>query len=218
MAEPSEDSPYRLLVEGLDDFHSVIHLLKRHGFDWEDETKIRPFVRSENGIDKLLKAIPVTLKSTYERIGIILDGNSDPAARWRQIRERARRAELDLPASPDPGGTVIPGRHPGSRIGFWLMPDNVSPGALESFLGSLVPPGNPIWAYAGEATVEARQRGARCSEKDHAKSVLYTWLAWQEAPGLPFGLALNAGLFETDRDSEEARRFVSWFYRLFVEA
>jgi hypothetical protein len=95
------------------------------------------------------------------------------------------------------------------------MPDNISSGALEHFLGRLVLPG-PIWTYAAEVTEEARKRGAPCLEKDHAKSWLYTWLAWQENPGLPFGTALKGGLFEAD--SEEARRFVAWFRRLFVEA
>ena len=96
------------------------------------------------------------------------------------------------------------------------MPDNSSPGTLENFLGELVPSNHPVWAYASEATTEARQRGAGCLEKDHLKSTLHTWLAWQEEPGLPFGTALRTGVFEAE--SETARRFVSWFNRLFVEA
>jgi hypothetical protein len=213
MAPPSEDSPYRLLVEGSDDRHSVVHLLKRRGFDWDDETTVRPYVSDENGIDKLLRAVPVTLKGTYERIGIILDADSDPAARWEQVRARARRAELDLPASPDPQGTII--QQHGRRFGVWLMPDNASAGALEHFLGRLVPQGQPLWVYADEATKKARELDAPCLERDHAKSVLYAWLAWQEEPGRPFGIALKAGLFETE--SADALRFVAWFNRLFVK-
>ncbi len=216
MGRPSEESPYRLLVEGPDDKHSVIHLMARHSFDWADETKVRPFIHSEGGVEKLLETIPVTLKGPYARLGIILDANSDPTSRWIQVRNRARRAELDLPDSPHPDGTIIPGQRPGSRIGVWLMPNNTSPGALEDFLGGLVPQGHPIWAYADEATMGARQRGARCRQKDHAKSVLHTWLAWQEEPGLPFGTALKAGFFE--KDSEDALRFVAWFRRLFVDS
>ena len=37
----------------------------------------------------------------------------------------------------------------------------------------------------------------------------------QEEPGLPFGTALKAGSFETDR--EGALQFVAWFRNLFVE-
>jgi hypothetical protein len=216
MARPSEESPYRLLVEGPNDLYSVIHLMERHGFNWDDETSIRPLIRSEGGVEKLLAATSVILKGAYIRLGIILDANSDPANRWVQVRDRARRSDLDLPDSPDPEGTIIQGHQPGSRIGFWLMPDNRSPGSLEHFLGSLVPSGHPVWDYADEATSEARNRGASCQRKDHAKSVLHTWLAWQDEPGLPVGIALKAGFFETD--NENALRFVSWFNRLFVDS
>ncbi len=216
MARPSEESPYRLLVEGSDDLHSVIHLMARHGFDWNDESKDRPFVSSLDGVEKLLKAVPITLKGTYKRIGIILDANSSLLARWAQIRDRANRAGVTLSELPRPEGTIVEGSRPGSRVGIWLMPDNSSPGTLESFLSQLVSGDDPIWAYADETTRNARQQGARCQDKDHAKSVLHTWLAWQEEPGLPFGTALRTGVFEVE--SEAARRFVAWFNRLFVEA
>jgi hypothetical protein len=204
------------MVEGSDDLHSVIHLMARHGFDWDDESRVRPFVSSMDGVEKLLKAVPVTLKGTYGRIGIVLDANSSLRDRWAQVRNRAARAGVTLPESPDSEGTLVQGREPGSRVGIWLMPDNVSPGTLENFLGGLVPSGHPVWSYAGEVTTEARKRGAGCLERDHLKSTLHTWLAWQEEPGLPFGTALRIGVFEAE--SETARRFVAWFNRLFVEA
>lgn len=95
------------------------------------------------------------------------------------------------------------------------MPDNSAPGTLEDFLDKLVPAGDPIRTYADEAVTEARQRGARCQERNHIKSALHTWLAWQEEPGLPFGTAMRAEYFE--KDSEAAHRFVTWFRRLFTK-
>ena len=175
MARPLDESPYRLLVEGTDDSHSVIHLMARHGFDWEDETKSRPFIDAANGVESLLSVIPSTLNGPYTRIGVILDANSNLAGRWKQVRDRAMSAGIPLPPSPAPNGTIVDGRRPGSKVGFWLMPDNISAGALEHFLGRLVLPG-PIWTYAAEVTTEARKRGAPCLEKDHAKSWLYTWV------------------------------------------
>ncbi len=197
---PLSESPYLLLVEGPDDKHSVIHLMARHRFNWDDESTPRPYVSAEGGVEKLLRSASVALKGTYERIGIILDANSNLADRWAQIRDRASRNGLALPESPAPGGTVVAGRQPGSRVGIWLMPDNSSSGTLESFLSTLVPAEQPLWIFADEVTREARQRGAQCPEKDHLKSVLHTWLAWQEEPGLPFGTALKTGIFETDRE------------------
>jgi len=92
MVPPSEESPFRLLVEGTDDCHSVINLMKQLDFDWDDTTKRRPFIQRSGGIDKLLPAVSVTLKGTYERIGIIVDANSDPGARWLKLQHRAHQA------------------------------------------------------------------------------------------------------------------------------
>ncbi len=216
MPRPSEESPYRLLVEGSDDQHSVIHLMARHGFDWDAESFERPYISPEGGVERLLRAVPVALKGTYRRIGVILDANSDLEGRWGQLRNLAGKVEVSLPESPEPEGTIVPGRGPQSRIGIWLMPDNSSAGALENFLSELVPADDPTRGYADESVVEARRRGARCQPKDHAKSFLHTWLAWQEEPGLPFGTALKAEIFA--KESANARRFVAWFNRLFVEA
>jgi hypothetical protein len=214
--QPLPESPYRLIVEGPDDKHSVIHLMARHGYNWDDEGTIRPYVNPEGGVSRLLEAIPVAIKGNYKRIGIILDANSNPLGRWAQVRDRARREGLEVPDSLQAEGVVISGRTPDSKFGVWLMPDNLSPGFLEHLLVELVPQGDLVWGYADEAVREARRLGARCSEQDHIKSRLRTWLAWQEEPGLLFGTALKARLLE--HDSENARRFLKWFRKLFVEA
>jgi hypothetical protein len=212
---PSEDSPYRLFVEGPDDLHTVIHVLARNGYGWDDESKVRPYVDSLGGVTKLLESLPVILKSSYERVGVVIDANASLTNRWAQLRTQSAKVGVELPASPYLEGTIVSGLRPGSRLGVWLMPDNASPGTLESFLSRLVPAGDPCWAYADEVAIEARRRGARCPEKDHLKSQLHTWLAWQEESGLPFGTALRARVFQHDTD--DALQFVSWFRRLFVD-
>ncbi len=72
----------------------------------------------------------------------------------------------------------------------------------------------PVWSHAGEATIKAQTLGSHLAEKDLAKGKLYAWLAWQQSPGLPFGIALKARLF--GHDSPEALRFVAWFTHLFL--
>lgn len=210
---PLETSPYRLLVEGNDDFHSVIHLTALHGYNWDDESTTRPFVVNAGNIEKLLEALPVTLKGPYERVGVLVDADLRLADRWAQLKTQASKAGVALPRSPAADGTILEGPRPGSRVGFWLMPDNSSPGTLEGFLGKLVSREDAVWAYADEVTLEARRRGAPCQEKDHLKSRLHTWLAWQADPGLPFGTALRARIFR--RDTADALSFVGWFQRLF---
>jgi hypothetical protein len=214
---PTFRSPYRLLVEGSDDQYSVIHLMARHGYDWDAPSSHRPFVHNTGSLSLLLSELPVTLKDQrLQRIGALVDADTSAPNRWSQIREYAKRAEISLPISPQTEGLIVEGFQPGSRIGFWLMPDNSSPGNLESFLRKLVPEEDRTWAWAEEVVHEARQRGARCKPVDHLKSALHTWLAWQEEPGLPFGTALRAQVFR--HDSEDALRFVAWFNRLFVDA
>jgi len=215
---PLTNSPYRLLVEGSDDQHSVIHLMARHGYDWDDSTIFRPYVHVTGNLFQLLSELPVTLKDDrhFQRVGILVDTDTSVADRWTQVRNNAKRAGIILPGSPDPEGTIAEGLQPGSRIGFWLMPDNSSPGNLENFLHKLVPEEDPTWPWADEVVHEARQRGARCKPIDHLKSALHTWLAWQEEPGLPFGTAIRAQVFR--HDTEDALRFVAWFKRLFVDA
>lgn len=94
------------------------------------------------------------------------------------------------------------------------MPDKATPGTLENFVSWLVPDGDPCWEHADTTTVEARRLGASCTAwRDHLKSQLHTWLAWQEVPGNPFGTALKARTFR--HDSDVALRFVDWFRRLF---
>lgn len=213
MAPPLEESPYQLLVEGTDDFHSVIHLMKRHGFNWDDEDLVRPYVSERGGIDGLLKVLPTFLRSAeYQRIGIVCDANSDLNNRWNQIRTRAEKEGVNLPELPESGGTIVAG--PRAKIGVWVMPDNSLPGTLEDFLYRLVPAEDPTWIFADEAVVEARRRKAPCKEKDHAKSVLHTWLAWREEPGKPLGIAMRSEYFR--KDSDDAHRFVAWFRRLFT--
>jgi hypothetical protein len=211
---PRPESPYRLLVEGSDDLHSILHLLIRHGFDWDDETTVRPYVDATGSVEKLLRTLPVALKSSYERIGVVVDANSRLPDRWAQLRASAGHAGVRLPDTPEVEGTIVAGFRPGSQVGFWLMPDNSQPGNLESFLSRLIPAEDTLWPYAGEVVAEARERGARCREKDHLKGALHTWLAWQEDPGRPFGTALGAQVFK--HDTPDAVRFVAWFRRLFV--
>ena len=88
---PPPESRYRLMVEGSDDLHSILHLLIQHGFNWDDEATIRPFVDATGSVEKLLRTLPVALKSSYERIGVVVDANSRLPNRWAQSCEKISR-------------------------------------------------------------------------------------------------------------------------------
>jgi hypothetical protein len=208
---PSEIRPYRLLVEGKDDLHSVVHLMKRHGFDWDSPEA--PWIEPTNGFEPLLRSLPIALK-TYRRLGVILDANTSPTERWNRLRQILTKSGVAVDNSFAPG-VSMGGPLPGSRMAFWLMPDNASPGAVEEFLSTMVPADDTCWEYASKVAAEARHLGGRCPEKYHLKSQLHTWLAWQEEPGNPFGTAVKTQVFRSD--GELALRFVRWFQQLFVD-
>jgi len=207
-----ENSPYRLLVEGSDDQHSVIHLMKRHGIDWDDPKATLPHVHDCGGFDPLHDSLVVSAKS-YERLGIIVDANSDIERRWTQVQDKLHTAGLALPEAPKEDGLIVPGIFDDWEVGVWIMPDNQAKGELEDFLGKLIPSGDQRWGYACEATQHAKEIGAAFSDKDRSKANLHTWLAWQKEPGRPFGTAITAKYFHVD--SPEALRFVQWFKALF---
>ena len=111
MSPPSNKSPYRLAVEGPDDKWTCIHLLQRHGFDWEDSTKIRPYVHPAGGITQLLdKAFLSTALKNHERLGLVLDSDFPPPDRWHQLRGVLTGLGIILPDTPVPEGVVVGGR------------------------------------------------------------------------------------------------------------
>jgi len=73
----SEKSPHRLLVEGKDDLHTVIHLLRRHGLDYDSPPQGLPYIHATDGYSPLLDALSVAAKS-YKRLGVVIDADLIP--------------------------------------------------------------------------------------------------------------------------------------------
>ncbi len=92
-----------LLVEGWDDKHVVWNLAQHHGLP---ET-FR--VKDEDGVENLLRALPVQLKgSGIERVGVLLDADLDLAARWTALATILKASGYRMvPEAPEPNGTVL---------------------------------------------------------------------------------------------------------------
>lgn len=208
-----EDAAYRLLVEGPDDKHVILHLMKRHNINWESDDDVLPHVHDCGGIDPLLGAVNVSAKS-YQRLGIIIDANTNLKNRWEQLKNRLSSIGITIPDTPGKDGTVVQGIYEDWKVGIWVMPDNVLTGRLEDFLCKLIPSNDSCWGYAGEVTNNASKIGAKFPQNKLLDAQLHTWLAWQKEPGLPFGTAMTAAYFR--HDSPEALKFTEWFRRLFL--
>ncbi|WP_165224750.1 DUF3226 domain-containing protein [Aquisphaera insulae] len=118
----------------------------------------------------------------------------------------------DVPEQIPAGGFIgVSAYH--SRVGVWLMPDNVRDGTLEEFLRDLVADQDPIIGHAESATDRAKDLGAGFPPQDRLKALIHAWLAWQDVPGRPYGLAVKARSFR--HDGPIAGRFVDWFRALY---
>ena len=209
--QESDSHPRVLLVEGPDDKHVVIHLSERSGL-----TQNFVIVEKE-GINSLLDSIEVEVDIPGRTVlGIMLDANDDLDARWQAVTGRLNRIRQedhfdlpDLPAQPEPGGTIIEGR---LRIGIWLMPDNHSTGELEDFVGSMIPSGDPVW-FRAEAYIDGIPPADRkFAPRKTSRAKIHAWLATREEPRL-MGLAIKARDLDTNEESTTA--FVDWLRTLF---
>ena len=209
--QESDSHPQVLLVEGPDDKHVVIHLRERSGLAQNFE------IVEKEGINTLLDSIEVEVDIPGRTVlGIVLDANDNPSARWQALTDRLNRLRQEdhfdlpvLPDKPEPSGTIIEGR---LRIGIWLMPDNSSIGELEDFVGSMIPSGDPVWPLA-EAYIE----GIPPAERKFApgkiqRAKVHAWLATREEPRR-MGLAIKARDLVTDGANSAA--FVDWLRTLF---
>jgi hypothetical protein len=212
-----EHNPNRLLVEGDDDKRVIPQLIEANGIPWgERGQKYVVEIKVAGGIEKLLELDRISTEladETLQRLGIILDADDVPRKRWQRVRKECLEAFPSFPDDPQPEGTIVQDAK-GKKLGIWVMPDNQSLGMLETFLAYLVPNElGELWAYAQEALIEARNRGARYVDKHRDKAAIHTWLAWQDPPGCQLHHAVLQRVL--DPRSSLARPFIDWFRRLY---
>jgi hypothetical protein len=95
-----------LLVEGNDDLRVISALLKHH-LKVENVKNII-LIRDKGGIEKLLDSIPDEIRASgIERIGIVVDADTDIAARWQAVCNRLKILNIKVPNTPEPDGTIL---------------------------------------------------------------------------------------------------------------
>ena len=211
-----------LRVEGADDAHAIKHLLRQHGCVCPIEGDSASGEWSENaptispvGDDKrLLDGMPIAVRfSSGCSVGFVLDADEVASDRWSKVCSRIATMGLSMPHQIPSDGYIDTSSVFQGRVGVWLMPDNRRSGALEAFLRDLVDSNDQLHSMAEQSTRNARRAGARFPNSKEDKAILRTWLAWQEEPGLPYGLAVSKHYFL--HDARLAGTFVGWFKRVF---
>lgn len=203
-----EDKLNFLLVEGADDAQVFFHLLRHYKL----ETHIT--IQQKDGVERLLASLEVELMRRAEtRLGIIVDADIDPVARWQSLRSRIMEAGFaNVPLYPELEGTIV--RQVGRpTIGLWLMPNNTIPGMLEDFVSTLIPAEDILWPTAKEAVQQVIIKDRRFPQTQTMKAHIHTWLAWQEEPGKPMGQAITKRYL--DASSSHAQQMINWLHKLF---
>ena len=209
--------PKQLLVEGQDDKFAVVGLMEHH-IPWPDRPAEPPvYIDSVGSVSEILNAnfLRTKLKESGLRaLGVMIDADVEPKARWDSFRSTCRRTFPDIPDAL-PSGGLITENALGHRLGLWLMPDCSSSGMLESFLRHLVPePDAPLWAHAESSFEAARRIGSPCRAVHSDKARIHTWLAWQNPPGESLGRALTRRTLNPS--AKTAAAFVAWFKQLYL--
>ena len=217
-----------LHVEGTDDISVINALLFHNGID-TDKGKRHLYINDHDGVETLLDAMPDAIKAATDRpVGFVVDIDVEITNRWNAVCGRLREVGISPPAScPSTGyfGQLADYPH---RFGVWLMPDCATDNMkLEHFCQSLIAKDDPLWPHAQASVTEAARivdevngriveedkRWKRFSVVDRIKSEIYTWLAWQRAPGNSLGAAINAHIL--GHDSPQALAFLCWLKDLY---
>jgi hypothetical protein len=205
-------NPNQLIVEGPDDLFSVVGLMRAHVVWPEPKENAPVWIDAAGGVEKILERGYLDTKLMtpgLKTLGVILDADINPQARYDSFRNRCSGIFPGLPQEMPTEGLVAENAN-AQRLGLWIMPDNVSEGTLETFLRHLVPTDSvPVWEHATKSVATARTLGANCRECHIPKANLYTWLAWHDEPGQSPGIALTRKTLDPHSPSSEA--VVKWF-------
>ena len=211
-------SDNKLLLEGDDDKHLVIGLLRSHMgksvFDFHFPKSEEP-IKVKGSVSKVISDLEQEITSTgYKHIGIIIDTDKDIMSSWGKIIRILKKCDISYPRMPALEGTIID-IDEDRRIGFWFMPNNQSPGALENFFVNLIRTSDDLWPRSigvVKKIPHCKRRFRHANKSDILKAQVHTWLAWQHKPGLHMNR--NKNLQYLDLNHPNALAFVNWIERL----
>jgi len=186
---------------------------------YASEEKFRTeFVKNAGGFGNAMIDFGEALRNyANTNIGLVVDANDQgPESRWAKIKSilATHFSEDTLHSvSPNPRGIIV--QEPGfPKVGIWIMPDNQGPGYLEHFVANMIPEGDKVLSFA-EKTITQLEKEDFCKFKaaKRQKALVHTWLAWQEEPGKPFGIALESKYLNADAPAVEP--FLDWMKHTF---
>lgn len=196
-------------MEGKDDMHIMYALFEKFSVPETFD------IKDTEGIDKLLKGLSTRLKSKLETVGVLVDADGNIESRWQSIVDILKSSGYEnIPKEPSADGTIITQKGK-PTIGVWLMPNNQTSGMIEDFMEVLIPSGDALLVEA-QKKLKALELTNINEYKaiHHSKALIHTWLAWQESPGTPMGLAITKSYFSTQNQAL-CNKYIDWILKLF---
>ena len=205
----------RLIFEGPDDKHVIWNLLFNYELNGEPlcEHIGEKNFKVKDGIENLIGTLKEELQATdLGCLGVILDADTDLAGQWARVTQVLDKQGCpNVPAAPIIEGTIVE-TNEGKKVGIWVMPDNRSVGALEDFVGKLIPEADTLWPKAQADVDKIPVEIRRFKNTYLSKAYVHTWLAWQEQPGTRMGQTFRKKYL--DPNHPQATAFVDWVKRL----
>lgn len=197
----------KLLVEGNDDQHVVWSLCEK--FKVEENFDVIDC----KGISNLLSQISVRLKqSELKALGLIIDADVNLMDRWRKIHAMLSSIGFNCPDVLPPDGLIL--QKEDVKVGVWIMPNNNLNGMLEDFVSFLIPPDDELTIVADKTLNSIEEQKLNRYQAIHkSKAHIHSWLAWQDDPGTPMGLAITKRYLTTDNDT--CSSFIKWLTNTF---
>lgn len=199
----------QLLVEGKDDQHVIWALCELFG------VKETFDVVDCGGIDEVSKEIPIRLKqSEIKSIGIIIDADTDINLRYTTLKDTILKSiNYSFPEIfPNEGLVIRLENYP--TIGIWIMPNNNLNGMIEDFISFLIPNTDLLLPEVELFLDSIESKNLSKYKNIHkSKAIIHSWLATQENPGTPMGLAITKKYL--DSNNENCIRLINWINTVF---
>lgn len=202
-----ENHNQKLLVEGKDDQHVIWALCEKFQLTQNFD------VIDCNGISNLYQQLPVRFKqSGVETIGIIIDADTNINERCLSISSLLKDFGYNIPDIFPGEGLIVNDEK--IKVGIWIMPNNNQSGMLEDFISFLIPHDDVLLPFVTNTldSIEADNLN-KYSKIHRAKATIHTWLALQEDPGTPMGLAVTKKYLTTDSDN--CLKLINWMKLVF---
>ncbi len=202
----SVGNEYLLVVEGQDDKHVIKQIRDRCLQNLEFD------IKDCEGYPNILKQISVQTKVAGRKsVGFVMDSNSCPKQRWKDIREKLIDADFEPPENLDQSGIII-NSDSGPTVGVWLMPNNSASGELEDFVIEMIKDDDPVWPLAQSYIDSIPEDDKKFLPTKSNKAKFYAWLATRKKPNR-MGATIGAGDLTTQTQLNSS--FMAWLSKLF---